>query len=175
MAPHEVSHRPNPCVRRLLSSRKFIRCRLLEECDPGLHRFLGNEETAPQLLLISLLKSPQQLALCHILKVYLASGPKSLRAQPILFALFSRPKAKVENNIHSQFQRSARNLPKNRLKQTVTSIVLWFVSILTKKADVPLIRCQSKRGQFTFKSFGKRRLPRTGKPNHQVESGHASC
>lgn len=76
--------------------------------------------------------------------MYVAAGAKAFGPQPVILSLFSRPKPKIENDVRSQFQRSAGNTPKQILDGTVSGIVFCFVRILTEETNLPLVRCQTK-------------------------------
>lgn len=76
--------------------------------------------------------------------MYFTAGSKAFRPQTIIFAFFSCPKAKIENDIRFQFQRSACDIPKHRLDKTMSGIMFWFFRILAKKTNLPLIGRQSK-------------------------------
>ena len=88
--------------------------------------------------------------------MYFATCPKLFRARPVIFAFFSRPKAVVEDHIHSQFQRPASYFPEESLDQDVSRIVFRFLGILAEETYVQLIKVQSKRRQFMFKLLRER-------------------
>src|SRR5687768_7485422 len=135
---------------RLFSSLKLVNCWLLEESNPGFHRFLGNKKTVLRRPRISVLKPPQQLIRRHIQVVHLTARPQLLRPQPIVFAFLSGPKAEVQDDIRPQLKRATRYTPEQRLDSAMPPIVFWFFRILTKKGYVPLVDRQSKRRQFVF-------------------------
>jgi len=76
--------------------------------------------------------------------MYFTAGSKAFRPQPVIFAFFSCPKAKIEDDIRSQFQRSARDIPKHSLDKTMSGIMFWLFRILTEKTNLPTIGRQSK-------------------------------
>lgn len=91
--------------------------------------------------------------------MYFTAGSKAFRPQPVIFAFFSRPKAKIEDDIRSQLQRSAGDIPKHSFNETMSGIMFRLLRILTKKTDLPLIGRQPKRRAFLFKLLGKRCFP----------------
>ena len=91
--------------------------------------------------------------------MYFTAGAKAFRPQSVIFTFFSCPKAEIEDDIRSQFQRSAGDMPKHSLDQTMSGIMVWLIRILTKKSNLPLIGCQSKGGPFLFKRLCKRCFP----------------
>ena len=76
--------------------------------------------------------------------MYFTAGPQAFRPHTVVFAFFACPKAKIEDDIRSQFQRSARDIPEHPLDKTMSGIMFWLFRILTKKANLPFIDGQSK-------------------------------
>jgi hypothetical protein len=91
--------------------------------------------------------------------MYFAAGSQAFRPQPVIFALFSCPETEIEDDIRSQFQRSAGDIPEHRLDKTMSGIVFWLVRILAKKTNLPLIGRQSNCRPFVFKLLCKRCFP----------------
>ena len=104
--------------------------------------------------------------------MYLAAGAKPLRSRPIVFAFLLCPEAEIEDDIRSQFKRSACDVPKHRFNETMPGIMFWLLNILTEKTYVPFIRCQSKGRLLTLKLLRKRGFSRARKSDHQMESHH---
>lgn len=88
--------------------------------------------------------------------MHFAARSKLLRARPIVFAFLSCPEAEIEDDIRSQFKRSACNVPEHRFYERMPSIMFWILGILTEKTYVPFIGCQPKCRLLTLKLPRKR-------------------
>ena len=133
-----------------ISSRQFISTRLVEGLNPGLHCFLGNKKAVRRRPGIPLPEPPQQLILGNSQVVYFTARAQLPCPQPIVFAFLSGPKAKVQDDIRPELERSTRYTPEQSFDSAMPSIVFWFSCILTKEGYVPLVDRQSKRRQFVF-------------------------
>ena len=47
-------------------------------------------------------------------------------------------------HLSSQHKRSAGHIPKKRFNEAMSGVVLWIFCVLTKEAQVPLIKRQPK-------------------------------
>jgi hypothetical protein len=169
VATVDVNASPLP----LLSALQFVGRWALEERHPGLHHRFGNRETDWRRLRISDRKPMHQLICRYIEKVYFAAGPKLLRSRPIVFAFLSCPEAEIEDDIRSQFKRSACDGPQHRFNETMPSIMFWLLGILTEEPYVPFIGCQPKGRLLMLKPLRQRGFSRAGKPHHQMERRHS--
>ncbi len=114
----------------------------------------------------------QQLIRRYIEKVDFAAGTELLGSRSIVFAFLSCPEAEIEDDIRSQFKRSTGDVPQHRFNETMPSIMVWLLSILTEETYVPFIGCQSKGRLLTLKLLRKCGFSRARKSNHQMESRH---
>jgi hypothetical protein len=152
--------RPSPCKSRiyiimsikiaaaelyLFSALSFIRCRFLEERNPGAHHLFRDMKCHERLLRISLRQPPQQFLFRHIQEMNFAACAKLPGSRTIVFSFFPRPKAEIKDHIRPQYKRPAGHLPKQGFNERMPGVMRWVICILTEETQLPFIRREAQR------------------------------
>ena len=89
----------------------------------------------------------------------LAAGAEAFGPQPVVLAFFSRPKAEIENDVRSQFQRPAGDAPEQILDGGMPGLVFRLIRILPEAANLPSVGGQTSGWRLVLDVLCRRRFP----------------